>query len=121
MASIRALISTVLIAPLLRRIGGRVVIEDAVIIEAVVMRALPFVMFGDSAHPIGVHPRHSDVTRVTFSAVKVVHHRRRRRQPNLPPPQRDGHPPHPAAKPGPNGRGQTRAHDHGNSPATPMR
>jgi hypothetical protein len=41
MASILALISAVLMLPL-RRTGGREVIEDAGIIEAVVMRALPF-------------------------------------------------------------------------------
>ncbi|QYB07711.1 hypothetical protein I1A62_26240 [Rhodococcus sp. USK10] len=55
MASILALISAVLIAPL-RRTGGREVIEDAGIIEAVVMRALPFIVSADSAHPVGVHP-----------------------------------------------------------------
>ena len=40
MASILVLISAVLIAPL-RRTGGREVIEDAGLIEAVVMHALP--------------------------------------------------------------------------------
>ncbi|WP_370185912.1 hypothetical protein [Rhodococcus wratislaviensis] len=50
MASILALISAVLMPPLLRRTGGREVIEDAGIIEAVVMRALPFIVSADSAH-----------------------------------------------------------------------
>ena len=80
MASNLALISAVLMPPL-RRTGGGEVIEDAGIIEAVVMRALPFIVPADSAHPVGVHLRHSDVTRFTFSAVKVVPHRPCRRQP----------------------------------------
>ena len=76
MASILALISAVLIAPL-RRTGGREVIEDAGIIEAVLMHALPFIVSADPAHQVGVHYRHSDVIRFTFSASNVVHHSRR--------------------------------------------
>ncbi|AHK35446.1 hypothetical protein [Rhodococcus opacus] len=65
MASIRALISAVLMPPL-RRTGGHEVIEDAGIIEAVVMRALLSNRVRGLGTPVGVHPRHSDVTRFTF-------------------------------------------------------
>ncbi|EHI43672.1 hypothetical protein OPAG_06961 [Rhodococcus opacus PD630] len=76
-ASILALISAVLMPPL-RRTGGREEIEDAGIIEAVVAPYLSSCpRFGT---PIGVHLRHSDVTRFRFSAVKVVPHRPCRRQ-----------------------------------------